>query len=104
MDLEQRRLELHKFLSQVPDVKKVYYSPPSGIRMKYPCIKYDLANPRAFHADNFPYFVKLQWTITIIDEDPDSKIASTFFDIPKCTFDRKFSSEDLNHFVFSLYF
>lgn len=103
MILEQKRLEVHEFLSKIPGVRKAYYSPPTGIQMKYPCIKYDLANPRLVHADNLPYFVNLQWIVTVIDEDPDSEIASIFFNLPKCSFDRKFSSDDLNHFVFSLF-
>lgn len=104
MDLEQKRLKLSGFLNKIPGARKVYYSPPTGIEMKYPCIIYDLANPQMVHADNIPYFVNLQWTVTIVDEDPDSKIANEFFTIPKCSFDRKFASDDLNHFVFSLYF
>lgn len=72
--------------------------------MNYPCICYDLANPDVKHADNIPYLTALQWTVTVIDEDPDSFIASRFFNLKKCKFDRKFEADDLNHFVFSLYF
>lgn len=104
MTLEQKRLSLDEFLSNIPGVQEAYYSPPAGIKMKYPCIKYDLENSQAVHADNIPYFVNLQWIITVIDGDPDSKIANQFFHLPKCSFDRKFASDDLNHFVFSLYF
>lgn len=72
--------------------------------MKYPCITYDLADEWALYADNIPYFRNLQWTITVIDNNPDSKITNAFFDLSKCKFDRKFTSGDLNHFVFTLYF
>lgn len=104
MELEQKRLALHDFLCKVLGDRNCYYSSPADHQMRYPCIVYDLANPRTVHADNIPYFVNLQWTITVIDEDPDSKIADRFFTLQKCRFDRKFSSDDLNHFVFSLYF
>lgn len=104
MVLEEKRLTLHEFLCEIIGSRNCYYSPPTGIEMKYPCLTYDLANPRVLHADNIPYFMSLQWTITVIDEDPDSKIANIFFNLPKCIFDRKFSPDDLNHFVFSLYF
>lgn len=104
MVLEQRRLPLHNRLCEIVGVKKCYYSPPTGLNMEYPCICYDLANPNIIHADNIPYFITLQWTITVIDENPDSPIASQFFTMPGCSFDRKFKSDDLNHFVFSLYF
>lgn len=104
MELEQKRLALHEFLCGVLGDRNCYYSSPASLQMNYPCIKYDLSDPRMLHADNIPYLVNLQWTITVIDEDPDSEIASRFFSLPKCRFDRKFSSDDLNHFVFSLYF
>lgn len=104
MVLEQKRLALSDFLHKISGVKGVYYSPPTGTEMEYPCIKYDLEDLWALHADNIPYLTKLQWTVTVIDEDPDSKIANVFFNLRQCKFDRKFSSEDLNHFVFTLYY
>lgn len=103
MVLEQRRLAFHNFLHELYD-GKCYYSPPTGMEMRYPCIVYEIANPSMVHADNIPYLVQLQWTVTVIDEDPDSQLASLFFNLPKCRFDRKYESENLNHFVFSLYF
>lgn len=104
MVLEQRRLKLHKFLCELIGSKNCYYSPPSGIHMKYPCIVYDLSSPDVIHADNIPYLTSLQWTITVIDENPDSKISDLFFNMRECRFDRKFTADDLNHFVYSLYF
>ena len=104
MDLEQKRLALSEFLCRLSGDACCYYSPPAGLSMTYPCIKYDLADEWALHADNIPYLRQLQWTVTIIDEDPDSKLASIFFNLSKCGFDRKFMADDLNHFVFTLYF
>lgn len=104
MVLEQKRKALDNFLRGILKSSNCYYSPPTGFNMRYPCIKYDLSDPNVVHADNIPYLMQLQWDITIIDEDPDSKLADVFFNMPKCKFDRKYSSENLNHFVFSLYF
>lgn len=104
MVLEQKRLNLHEFLCRVLGDRNCYYSPPAGFEMKYPCVEYDLADSWARYADDIPYLTTLQWTVTVIDEDPDSKIADVFFHIPKCKFDRSFTLDDLNHFVFSLYF
>lgn len=104
MDLEQKRLKLHEFLCKIIESRNCYYSPPASIEMSYPCVVYDLSDPKTKYADNISYLTFLRWTVTVIDEDPDSKIASRFFDIPKCTLNSKFESDDLNHFVFSLYF
>lgn len=104
MELEQKRLSLHEFLCRVLGDRNCYYSPPTGLTMNYPCIKYNLTDPKVVHADNIPYLMDLRWTVTVIDEDPDSKIASRFFNMKRCSFDRSYSANDLNHFVFSLYF
>lgn len=104
MDLEQKRLSFHEFLCRITGDRNCYYAPPTGLEMNYPCVTYDLSNPSVVHADNIPYLTTLQWTVTVIDEDPDSPLASKFMNIPKCSFDRPFKSDDLNHFVFSLYF
>lgn len=104
MVLEQKRLALSDFLHKISGVNGVYYSPPTGAEMNYPCITYDLEDVWAVHADNIPYLTKLHWIITVIDENPDSEISNVFFNLRNCRFDRKFQSDDLNHFVFSLYF
>lgn len=104
MVLEQKRLELHEFLCRTLGDRNCYYSPPANLSIVYPCIVYNLSDAQLIHADNIPYLTNLQWTITVIDEDPDSEIANKFFTVPKCRFDRKFASDDLNHFVFSLYY
>lgn len=102
MVLEQKRLALHDYLCGVLGSQNVYYSPPTGMKMKYPCVIYELAGDNAVHADNIPYLHSLEWSVTVVDEDPDSEIAAKFFDLPKCRFDRPYAADDLNHFVFTL--
>lgn len=103
MDLEQKRLRLHNKLKSVSGLNNLYYSPPEGMRMKFPCIVYDLAGSPTSHADNLPYARNLEWTIKIFDEDPDSPIASIFFEQPKCRFDRTISADGMIQFIFTLY-
>lgn len=102
MELEQKRLRLDELLSAQPGCKEAYYSPPDGLEMKYPCITYNLMGDNKRFADNIPYFRSLQWVVTVIDEDPDSRLANVFFNMPRCIFDRKYSASGLNHFVFTL--
>lgn len=103
MDLEAKRLNLHSKLCSILGSNNVYYSPPTGMEFKYPCIVYALDNSYGKPADNLMYIQTLSWEITIIDEDPDSKIASKFFGTPGCRFERAFASDDLNHFIFTLF-
>lgn len=98
------RLELHDILKSIPGVKKAYYSPPASIFMEYPCIRYELSGIPIQRADNIPYFGCKRYTITVIDEDPDTVIPEYVLQLPYCSFDRSYVADGLNHFVFTLYF
>lgn len=98
------RLELHNKLCDILGSKNVYYTPPSK-GMKYPAIKYDMDNINGLHADDILYKSSKRWIITIIDENPDSIIPEKLLNsIRYCSFDRTYTSDDLYHFVFTLYF
>lgn len=98
------RDELQDILSAIPGVVKAYYSPPASMFLEYPCILYSLSGIRSDHADNIPYLGAKRYTITVIDEDPDSKIPEHVLRLPYCSFDRLYIADGLNHFVFTLYF
>lgn len=104
MDQEKRRHDLHIIFGEIPGVKKVYYQPPEDIRMVYPCIRYERANGRTDFANNLPYNFTMRYTVTIIDPNPDSRIVEEVAKLPMCTFDRCYSSDDLYHSVFTLYY
>lgn len=101
MDLD-RRLPLHQILKTF--TSKVYFQPPTATSMEYPCIRYERDAARSEHADNRPYRYSQRYKITVIDRNPDSTIADKVKDLPSCTFDRFFVVDNLNHFVFTLYF
>lgn len=84
--------------------RNCYYSPPAGMHLKYPCIVYQLADDDRYFADNIPYIKNKRWTVTVIDKDPDSDIPSRFDDIQFTSFDRFFTVDNLNHFVFTIYY
>lgn len=82
-----------------------YFEPPADIQIKYPCIVYHRSNDFTEFADNNRYLNYNRYTITIIDENPDSEIperlASSF---PYCTSDRNFSTDGLSHYIYTLFF
>lgn len=82
-----------------------YFQPPGNPEMKYPCIRYNYTNDLDVFADNIHYMSSKRYTVTIIDEDPDSEIPirlkNTF---SYCTSDRNFVVDGLNHFVYTLYY
>lgn len=99
-----KRYELQALLEKLIGSRNVYYQPPSNLKMSYPCIIYSRANGKALHADNVPYRSLLKYQITVIDKNPDSPIADEIEKLPTCSFDRHFNSDNLNHFVYTLYF
>ena len=104
MVLEKKRLQLHEYLCSLLGNRNCYFTPPTGMELKYPCIIYEFSDDRIYPADNIPYLRDLQWMVTVVDEDPESEIASKFMQLPKCRLSRPFRSDNLNHFVFTLYF
>lgn len=81
-----------------------YFQPPANLEMEYPCIRYNYTNDDDDFADNIHYRHFKGYTITVIDEDPDSKIPNRLKELPYCTFDRYFAFDGLNCFVYTLYY
>lgn len=102
--MEKTRLSLHNLLVEQTGVEHCYYSPPSNLRMHYPCIIYELSGESNIFADDIPYVHARQWAITVVDKDPDSEIPIKLKQLRYCRFDRAFTSENLNHFVFTLFY
>ncbi len=97
-----RRLQLHEILCGI--AKNVYYQPPESVKMEYPAIVYVREDINNNHADNSVYTQSHSYQITVIDKDPDSEIVEAVSKLPRCRFNRHFTSDNLNHDVFILYF
>lgn len=114
MPNKARRYQLHELLSAfVPthtdtfsgeELPNLYFQPPSSVRMVYPCIVYARAKLNVKHADNKPYLMKDCYSVTVIDEDPDSEIPGKVAALPLCSFERHYTADNLNHDRFNLYF
>lgn len=98
------RLDLDKKLRQILDTDHVYFQPPETVRMIYPCIVYNLDEIDTKHADDYAYMRTKRYKITVIDKSPDSDIYEKLLDLPMCNFDRFYTTNNLNHWVFQLYF
>ncbi len=98
------RLELQALLEELLGSRNVYYQPPESISMNYPAIVYSLNDIENRFANNGVYDQALSYQLTLIDEDPDTEIKGIISRLPMCTFDRHFRSDNLNHYVFTIYF
>lgn len=98
------RLDLHNLLVDLLDSRNVYFQPPATIRMSYPCIVYDLDGIDTKYADSTKYKNTRKYTLTVIDQNPDSELPFKLLQLQYCSFNRFFNSDNLNHYVFTLYF
>lgn len=99
-----RRLELSAILRNTLGSDNVYFQPPETIKMKYPAIVYSLNNIQNVHADDGVYLSHRRYSVTLIDKNPDSPTVERLSALPMCQFNRHYTSDNLNHFVFTLYF
>ncbi len=96
------RLELQELLVEITD--HVYFQPPPSIQMVYPCIVYNREFEETRYADGLPYSSMKRYQVTVIDRNPDSDIPDKVAALPLCSYDRFYSTENLNHDVFKLFF
>lgn len=98
------RLELQTALEGILGSDDVHFQPPTNVQMKYPAIVYNLDFMLPEHANNKPYKVSKRYLVTVITKDPDSSIPDLVMELPECTFDRFYTSANLNHYVYKLFF
>lgn len=100
-------LDLGEILKQINrecyGVENVYFQPPDNMKMRYPCTVYALEDIRNSNADNFPYKQDTAYSVTIIDKSPISPIVDKVKMLPQCSFDRHYVTDNLNHYVFTIY-
>lgn len=81
----------------------VYFQPPTGTKIKYPCIIYDLDRPDVTFADNAPYAIYDQYDIKYITRDPDDNVRVQILMLPLCSADKPYVADNLYHHPFRLY-
>jgi hypothetical protein len=97
-----QRLELHQILEGL--APNVYFQPPTNVHLEYPCIVYHRDFAATIFADNDPYKQTLRYMVTVIDRDPDSEIPAKVAALRMSSFNRFFTTDELNHDVYVVYF
>lgn len=99
------RLKLHERLKEILGDEKVYFQPPASVKLSYPCIVYKLTNADIGYANDSCYKYSRRYQITLITKTPDSDLIDLIpFSLTHCTFTNYFVSNNLNHYVYDLYF
>jgi hypothetical protein len=99
-----RRLLLQTLLESILGTRAVYFQAPPSTGMVYPCIMYSVDSEKADYADNRTFRRTTRYQITWIGRDPDSTTPGKIADLPMSSFSRRFTSDNLNHVVYNLYF
>ena len=100
-----QRMVVQSKLESIAGVKKVYYQPPSSIKIEYPCIIYNISNYVSNNANNDVYLDWPRYTVTVISKNPESSIPDQIKHIRGdfiASFSRFYTTDNLNHWVFDL--
>lgn len=98
------RKELHHRLEEILGSRNVYFNPPQNMMLEYPCILYNLDDKQTVKADNINYLIQNYYNVTLIHPDPVNKIQDAIMELPYCTFTSFYSTDDLNHFRYQIYY
>ena len=105
MTTTERRLELHEILCTILGSRNVYFQPPESIKMNYPAFLYILVYIENQYANDGVYLSHRRYSVTVIDKDPDSEIVGKVSALQNCKFDRPpYQKDNLNHYVFTLFY
>lgn len=97
------QIKIHEILTSILGSKNAYFQPPSSVRMKYPAIRYSLKKIDKRYANNLPYCKRDCYEVIYIDTNPDSDVLDKISNLPMCEYDRHYVSDNLNHYVFTLF-
>ena len=98
------RLELQAKLEELLGSKNVYYDPPETLKISYPAIIYSKSKIETRKANNSTYSKNTRYDITVIDKRPDNPVIDNLMELPYCSYDRPYKSDNLHHDVLSLYY
>ena len=105
----ERQDELHALFSDLMasvvgvENTHVYFQPPEGFKIEYPCIIYELDRISIMYANNVPYSQAARYSLTLIDRDPVSELPFRIAELPYCRHDRRFVTDNLYHDTFTIY-
>lgn len=97
------RLELQSKLEELLGNRNVYYNPPTNLRMEYDCIRYSLSNIQTNNANDTKYVKTKRYNLIVISRESDPEVVDRLLELPYCSFDTHYKSDNLNHYSLTLY-
>lgn len=103
---ESRRLLLHQDLLGFTGHPAFFQAPtsPSPV-LRYPCTVYSLSDIYSVNADDMNYKNQRRYQLTYITKSPADPLIDEFLTHFKMIrFSRHFTSDNLNHYIYDLYY
>lgn len=82
---------------------RAYFQPPSNVSIGYPCIVYELDRIVKKRADNGVYLKTRRYQVKLITKNPDDPMVDALASMVHSEFERHYTADGLNHFVFTIY-
>lgn len=101
------REELENELKAISKKTNVYFQPPEGFNLSYPCFIYNFSGLDVKRADNGPYQMKNRYAVTYMTTDPEkgmSMVRKVLGRFAHVSFDRPYDTDGIYHYVFDIYF
>lgn len=98
------RLELQSKLEELLESRHVYYQPPSTVKIEYPAIIYSKSKIDKDNANDTAYRLTTRYDVIVVDKHPDNAVIQKLLMLPYCSYDRHYTSDNLNHDSLTLYF
>lgn len=98
------RVDFHAILEKAAGNTNVYFQPPANIKMKYPAIVYEREDIQNNFADDLVYTQASSYKVTVMDKNPDSEIVKRISQLPTARFVQPFTSDNLYHDVFIIFY
>lgn len=100
-----RRLELQTKLEDIMQNKHVYFQPPASVKLIYPCVIYTIGDGDTKHANDSIYQYVNSYSLMFIYKQPNIDIIENVLkEFQMCKFDRTYCSDNLYHYVFTIYY
>lgn len=102
--MRMSRLELQAKLEEILGSSNVYYQEPPNTGMKYPCIVYSFNTVDVDKADNKPYILSGNWTITHIFKklSNDTILEKMLNSFMGCSHDRRLKIDGIYNDYYTL--
>lgn len=98
------RKDLHRELEGILGSDKVFFQPPESLKLSYPCIIYHLNNFEVGYADDGKYMSTKRYQVMLITENPVTNLVDKLHQMDYCRFDRWYTADNLNHYVYTIYY